>query len=154
MDYILKPLDEERFKDTIERIRDFKQKQRDDYFNKKIENTVINILHKYDKKIPCEKNEKIILIGLDEIIFFYIEGDETFVKTNTDKYVTKFTLNELELKTDFLRTHRSFLVNPNKVNEIHPWFNGTYKLIMDDIQKSEVPVSRSKTKTIRDYYNL
>lgn len=157
LDYVLKPIDEERFGITINRIEERIQtrKNRAYVFDEKtIEKTIKNVLKQREIKIPCENNEKIILLDLDDIYYFSIEEDKTTVKTNNNKFETKFTLNELEEMTNFLRTHRSFLVNPSKVKEIHPWFNGTYKLIMKDSDKSEVPVSRSKGKLVKEFYNL
>lgn len=36
-----------------------------------------------------------------------------------------------------------------KVKEVYPWFNGTYKLIIDDDENNEIPVSRSHVKEIK-----
>ncbi|MBZ4662370.1 MAG: two component transcriptional regulator, LytTR family [Caloramator sp.] len=156
LDYILKPIDEKRFDETINRLRDsFKIKNNDIYFiNEQIEEVMKKVLKEREKSIPCEVNGKIILINIEDIIYFSIEQDRTIIKTFNNTYETKFTLNDLEKMTGFIRTHRSFLVNPNKVKEIHPWFNGTYKMIMKDNNNSEVPVSRSKSRYIRDYYNI
>lgn len=157
LDYVLKPIDEQRFDVAIKRIEERilnKQNRTSVYDEKTIEKTIKKIFHQREIKIPCEQNEKIILLDLEDIFYFSIEEDKTIVKTNNNKLETKFTLNELEEMTNFLRTHRSFLVNPSKVKEIHPWFNGTYKFIMKDSEKSEVPVSRSKGKLIKEFYNL
>lgn len=157
LDYVLKPIDEQRFDITINRIEERIQTKHNRAYTfdeKTIEKTLKNVLKQREIKIPCENNEKIILLDLDDIYYFSIEEDKTTVKTNNNKFETKFTLNELEEMTNFLRTHRSFLVNPSKVKEIHPWFNGTYKLIMKDSDKSEVPVSRSKGKLVKEFYNL
>ncbi|MCX7951988.1 MAG: LytTR family DNA-binding domain-containing protein [Clostridiales bacterium] len=157
LDYVLKPIDEQRFDITINRIEErllSRQNRASNFDEKTIEKTIKNVLKQREIKIPCEQNEKIILVDLDDVFYFSIEEDKTIVKTNNNKLETKFTLNELEEMTNFLRTHRSFLVNSSKVKEIHPWFNGTYKLIMKDSDKSEVPVSRSKGKLIKEFYNL
>lgn len=156
LDYILKPIDEKRFNETVNRLRDsFKRKNSDIYFiNEKIEEVMKKVLKEREKAIPCEVNGKIILINIDDIIYFSIEKENTIIKTFNSTYETKFTLNELEDMTGFLRTHRSFLVNPNKVKEIHPWFNGTYKMIMKDNNNSEIPVSRSKARYVKDYYKI
>ncbi|MCX7695528.1 MAG: LytTR family DNA-binding domain-containing protein [Caloramator sp.] len=156
LDYILKPLDEKRFDETVNRIRDsFNRKNNDIYnINEKIEEIMKKVLKEKEKTIPCEVNGKIVLLNIEDIIYFFIEQDKTIIKTFNNRYETKFTLNELEEMTGFLRTHRSFLVNPVKVKEIHPWFNGTYKMIMKDKDNSEIPVSRSKSRYVREYYKI
>lgn len=156
VDYLLKPINENRFDETINRLRDiFKYKRANNKISSlELENILKKVIKQKERTIPCEINGKIILIDINEVFYFFIENDKTFLKTSSNQYEINYTLNELEKMTDFLRTHRSFLVNPNKVKEIHPWFNGTYKLIMKDDKKSEIPVSRSKAKLVKDYYNL
>ena len=50
-------------------------------------------------------------------------------------------------RTQFMRVHRSFIVNLDHIVEIHPWFNSTYNLVMKD--KSKVPVSRTYMKEFK-----
>ena len=75
--------------------------------------------------------------------------------SDKDSYYTK-AIKEFEKNLDtnlFFKTHRSYIVNVSKINEIIPWFNNTYKLKLDDIN-SEIPVSRSKIKDFRIIMNI
>ena len=54
----------------------------------------------------------------------------------------------------FWRVHRSHLVNINKIKEIVPWFSRNYILRMKDAKATEIPVSRSQTKRLREYLKL
>jgi DNA-binding LytR/AlgR family response regulator len=66
-------------------------------------------------------------------------------------------LNDLEQKLapcGFIRTHRSSLVNLQHIAEIIPWFNGSYKLILSDRQKTEILVSRYNAKDLKKHFNL
>lgn len=68
----------------------------------------------------------------------------------------KGPIKEFEKNLDtnlFFKTHRSYIVNLSKINEIIPWFNNTYKLRLEDIN-SEIPVSRSKIKDFRMIMNI
>jgi len=103
-------------------------------------------------RIPAEKQGKTILVNESDIIFAFTEQDYVYVKSFTDKLFTRFTLKELESRLNpavFFRTHRCYLVNLHKVKEIIPFFNGTYTLIVEDNEKSEVPVSRAQAKKLR-----
>jgi len=103
-------------------------------------------------RIIAELKGRIILVDVDDIYFAYTEGDLVYLKTHTDKLITKYTLKELDSrlnKVKFFRTHRSFIVNIHKVKEIQPFFNGTYNLVLDDKEHSEVPVSRNQAKKLR-----
>ena len=74
--------------------------------------------------------------------------------TGTSNYRT---LDELHSHLDpevFWRVHRSHLVNINMIREIVPWFSRNYILKMKDANATEIPVSRSQTKRLRDYLSL
>ena len=67
------------------------------------------------------------------------------------------TLDELQARLDpavFWRVHRSHLVNINKIKEIVPWFSRNYILRMKDEKATEIPVSRTQTRRLRDYLKL
>ena len=67
------------------------------------------------------------------------------------------TLDDLQAQLDpaiFWRVHRSYLVNINKIKEIVPWFSRNYILRMSDAKSTEIPVSRSQTKRLREYLQL
>jgi two-component system, LytTR family, response regulator len=109
------------------------------------------------KRIPLYKGEKIIPTAPENILFIRCQGGELFVHTYEGKYKAKPAMHELEQKLSpfgFIRTHRSFLVNINHVLELIPWFNGSYKLHMDDPEKSEVLVSRYNVKDLKRYFDL
>lgn len=147
-DYILKPYDEKRIAESLNCVVST--------IHIKNENQIIHILDELDnkhtvKKIPCENNGRIILIDVNKISYCYSEGEKNYVKTNKDIYCTTKTLQELAEKTNFFRCHRSYIVNLEKVKEVYSWFNGTYKLIIDD---NEIPVSRSHVKDVKGVLGL
>ena len=70
---------------------------------------------------------------------------------------TRYTLGELEVRLSqygFVRVHRSALVNTNHVKEVIPWFNGSYKLVMNDRERTEIQVSRYNVKELKQYLSL
>lgn len=157
LDYVLKPFDEDRFERILHRLEE-KKMVRDNKAT--IEVTITEMMSKLVKKekplnkIPCDHNGKIILVDVDEIYYCYIEDEKTFIKLKDKSYFTSHSLGEIEEKTDFLRVHRSYLVNLNQIKELYSWFNGTYKLIMDDNDKSEVPVSRSNVRRLKEVLDI
>lgn len=145
-DYILKPYDDERIMESLNCALST-------VINRN-ENEIINIIDKLDntrnlKRIPCENNGRIILIDVNKIFFCYSEGEKNYVKTNEEIYYTTKTLQELSDKANFFRCHRSYIVNLEKVREVYSWFNGTYKLIVDNKECDEIPVSRSHVKEVK-----
>lgn len=158
LDYILKPFDEKRINTTIDRIISKRRETiKDDDKIPYMLNRIIDEIgrdKKLLKKIPCESNGKTILVDVRDIFYCYIEGDKTYVKTKNEKYVVTYNLCQIEDRTGFFRCHRSYLVNMDNVKEFFSWFNGTYKLVMNDVQKSEVPISRNNVKKLKEYFNL
>jgi len=147
MDYVLKPFDEERIHASIEKV---KRLSKGNLPNLQYINRILSILEKPTKtKLPVEDNERIILLDPQEIVYCSINERHVLIKTKNKAYNTNYHLGELEQRLGFCRTHKSYIINPDKVREVIPWFNGTYNLVMDDDARSIVPVSRSYVKEIR-----
>lgn len=102
--------------------------------------------------LQCEN--KLIVIHLSDIL--YIEADEKKCKifTTSGEYQSKLKISQLENilpKNNFFRSHRSYIININKVKEIEPWFNGSYiiKLLGSD---KKISVSRGKVKEMEEIF--
>ena len=108
-------------------------------------------------RIPASNQGKTILVTESDIIYAFTLHDGVYIKTESEKLLTRFSLKGLEARLDqqgFFRTHRCYLVNLHKVKEIVPFFNGTYNLIVEDKEKSEVPVSRAQAKKLKKILGL
>lgn len=157
-DYLLKPFDEKRIDKTINRIKSMFIEV--EAVDNDLSNRLSEIIRKIDKedkflkRIPCEINGKIILVDISSIFYCFIEDEKTYVKTFDKKLMTHHTLGEIEDKTNFFRCHRSYLVNIENITELHPWFHSTYKLIMKDKEKSELPLSRNNVKKLKEILGL
>lgn len=146
IDYIMKPIDPLRLKKALQKV--FK---------------LVNFEEKENKPtikvglIPVDIKEKTILIPEKDIVFFEAQDDYTYVKTLTNKYLTGFTLRELEArvsKEQFMRCHRSYLLNLARVIEVSSQANGTLLLTVNDEVSSKVPVSRAQTKKVRQLLGM
>jgi two-component system LytT family response regulator/two-component system response regulator LytT len=102
--------------------------------------------------------DRFLLIQADEVVHASVEDDVITVVTNSLSGTSNYrTLDELQARLDpavFWRVHRSHLVNINRIKEIVPWFSRNYILKMKDAKGSEIPVSRSQTKRLREYLKL
>lgn len=157
-DYILKPFDEKRIETTINHLKEkyIDNKQDQNEMIDKI-SEMFNNLNKLDenlKRIPCEENGIIKLVDVSSIYYCYIENEKTYIKTFEKIYLTNYILSKIETRTNFLRVHRSYLVNIDKIKELYSWFHGTYKLVIDDFKKTEIPVSRSNVKKLKDLLGI
>jgi len=151
VDYLLKPIDPRRFEITLQKVLSLEEKQESAEPQKPAKPFSSVGL------IPVEHKGKTLLLEQENIIFTYASDDYAFVKTFDTRYITRFTLKELESRLDsniFQRCHRSYIVNIKRAREVIPEYNGTLTLVVDDAERSEVPVSRSQAKKIRQILGL
>ena len=109
-------------------------------------------------KLVVRAGSRLLLVDQREICFASIEDGAISVITPTvEGLSTCRTLEELLDLLDpdaFWRAHRSFVVNLQHIREVVPWFKSSYQLRMDDPKRTEIPVSRSQTKRLRELFNL
>ena len=147
LDYLLKPFDQVRLQQTLERIRaklQSEQVERKDTIESKNASQASN-------KLLVDDGEKMMVISPESI--YYAVPSQRMLEIHTENEVieSKMTLQELEKKlTDraFFRTHRSYLVNLNHILEITPWFNGAYNITLKNKDRTIIPVSRSARKAL------
>lgn len=151
VDYILKPYDEIRIEDTINRLL----KKRDDNSYRNNKNTLEDS-NKNIEKIPVWEGDCIIIIAPNDILFCTLEDGEIIIETKSKKYKSHDTLSELEQKLkkfNFFRCHRSFLINIDKIEKIIPWFNNTF-VVKVKHSNAEIPVSRRQMKAFKQLLNI
>ena len=109
-------------------------------------------------RVVVRMGDRLLLVDQKDVCFASIEEGRISVVTKTlegDSNVR--TLEELADQLDpghFWRAHRSYLVNIQHIREVMPWFKSSYKLRMDDRNGTEIPVSRSQTRRLRELFNL
>jgi len=157
LDYVLKPVDDSRFEVTLDRIRskiaELKKQEEIPLMLSKMFDKLQKKQNAY-KKLPGELNGKIIFIDIKDVYFCYIDEEKTYIKTRDKSFLTGDNLCQIERKTNFFRAHRSYLVNLDNIKELFSWFNGTYKLVMDDVEKSEIPISRNNVRKLKDLLGI
>ena len=109
-------------------------------------------------RVVVEVGSRLLLVDQKDVCFARIEeGRITVVTKALEGDSNVRTLEELADQLDsgqFWRAHRSFLVNIQHIREVVPWFKSSYQLRMDDRGSTEIPVSRSQTKRLRELFNL
>ncbi|HVG26577.1 MAG TPA: response regulator transcription factor [Acidobacteriaceae bacterium] len=109
-------------------------------------------------KVVVRAQSRLLLVDQRDVCFASIEdGRITVVTKMVEGDSNVRTLEELMDHLDpeqFWRVHRSFVVNIQHIREVVPWFKSSYQLRMDDRKSTEIPVSRSQTKRLRELFNL
>jgi two-component system response regulator LytT len=110
------------------------------------------------EQLAVKVGDRFLLLQAEDVVHASVEDDVITVVTNSLSGTSNYrTLDELQARLDpeiFWRVHRSHLVNINKIREIVPWFSRNYILKMKDAKGSEIPVSRSQTRRLREYLKL
>src|SRR5438876_549924 len=110
------------------------------------------------ERLAIKVGERFLLVHADEIIYASLADERITVVTPQHAGTSNYrTLDELQARLDpsvFWRVHRSHLVNINKIKEIVPWFSRNYLLRMKDAKATEIPVSRTQTRRLREYLKL
>ena len=78
---------------------------------------------------------RVVLLAVEEIDWVEAEGNYVRLHAGAERYRLRETLSALEEKLDprrFVRIHRRYLVNVDRVREIHPWFHGDAVVVLQD----------------------
>lgn len=137
VDYLLKPYHQQRLNQALERIKHLRS------------NETVEVV-KYPKTHPIELEDRIYMVHTSDIMMIEAQQKMTKVYTQQQAYQTSMTLNEWQKRLDpqqFMRTHRSFIVNISSVIAIEPWFNQTLQLTLPSRLKA--PVSRPNVKEVK-----
>jgi two-component system LytT family response regulator/two-component system response regulator LytT len=163
VDYLLKPVEQERLITAVDRVRRRVAADRTPQkplAEEDLDRLVQMLSDRQGRReqLALKVDERFLLIHADEVVHASVEDDTIRVVTNSLSGTSNYrTLDELQARLDpavFWRVHRSHLVNINKIKEIVPWFSRNYILKMKDAKGTEIPVSRSQTRRLREYLKL
>jgi len=161
VDYLLKPVDGGRLEQALARTRRRLSSDRaGGPVNGQLERIVKMMANRqiWRDQVAVKVGDRFLLVRAEEIIYASLADESINIVTGQVAGTSNYrTLDELQARLDpevFWRVHRSHLVNINKIKEIVPWFSRNYILRMKDAKGTEIPVSRSQTKRLREYLKL
>ncbi len=102
--------------------------------------------------LTSKVRDQIIVIPLDEIIHISSESGLNFIHSARGKFLTDFTLDDLEQRLDpdkFLRIYRGHIVALKHVRALVPWTDGKFEVVLDDEAKSHLSLSRYRLAEMR-----
>lgn len=157
IDYLLKPIEPERLEKAIQKLK--RLNKTDASISAEQIHTMINALSlkKQFKSIPVKIGDKILLIKPEQISYF--EAKDKYVNIVTDEnieYLTDFTLSSLEekLPESFMRVHRAFIINFDKIKEIHKGDSSSFIILLKDKLNTKIYSGRSYNENIRTLFDL
>jgi two-component system LytT family response regulator len=132
-DYLLKPFDSRRFRESLQRAR--VRVECDRSGQRPAAPEAPPPVRIAPDRIAVRNNGRVVFVKLTDID--WIEAADNYVCLHCGKetHVVRETMNELEARLDparFLRVHRSSIVNLDRVRELQPWFRGDYRIVLRD----------------------
>ena len=139
LDYLLKPVARERFRETLERARGRVRERRaagvidDRLLALHAERQAVPSPARYLTRIAVKSAGRAYFVRTEEID--WIEAADNYARLHAagTSHLVRETLRTLEAKLDpqaFLRVHRSAIVNVDAIRELQPWFHGDHVMIL------------------------
>lgn len=135
LDYLLKPYEPARFRESFDFAAARLATQGASGFQTKIMNLADNLPLQGDflEWVSVKKDDKILLFKIDEIMWIEAQGNYVMLKLGGIQHLLREKMDVLEAKLDaskFIRIHRSAIVNISFIGEIEVWGRGEYKIAM------------------------
>lgn len=155
VDYLLKPVTDDRLSKTINRISLVlkEENQTQDEVEQLIKTRYKD---KKASRLPLWKNDRIHLVNPNDIDYVETKDGETILYTKKGVFISSDSLTHYEeilTPYNFFRCHRSYLINLEDITEVIPWFNNTYAVKIAHYEEP-IPVSRRNIKTFKEILNL
>ena len=86
-------------------------------------------------RVAVRTNGRVVFVKVEEIDWVEASDNYVCLHVGRDTHVIRETMNQLEARlsgTQFLRVHRSAIVNLDRIRELQPWFRGDYRVILRD----------------------
>jgi two-component system response regulator LytT len=168
VDYLLKPVDPPRLEMAVQRARRRIQSEQQTTpdgagaaINADALEKIVQLVAERQnrrERLAIKVGERFLLVQAEDILYASLADESITVATGQLHGTSNYrTLDELQARLDpdvFWRVHRSHLVNINKIKEIVPWFSRNYILRMKDAKATEIPVSRTQTRRLREYLKI
>ncbi len=154
IDYLLKPIEIERLDKTIKKLKQTNLAAAP----VQIEDLIRQMQGKKAiKTLTVKLGDKILLIKLSDIVFVQAEDKYVFLHTaDGKKHLTDFTLSGLEekLPEEFVRIHRSEIINTEYIKEIRKGFNGSLVFVLNNTEETRLTSSRSNSESLRERFYI
>lgn len=151
LDYLLKPIDDARFREALARARDRICGNNLATLATQLQQMMATLQNEknYLERIAIKVAGRVVLLGVDEID--WIEAADNYVQVHTGQasHLLLATMSRLENRLNpqqFLRIHRSTIVNIQRIKELQPMFHGEYRIILQD--NTELTSGRSYSKQL------
>ena len=155
IDYLLKPYSKERFSQAVQKAIAMAAS------GINLENPVQNLVKTLDEnpeflmRIAVKSRHKVSVIPIDEVIYLEAEGDYVMIHTKEARHLKEKTMKYFETHLDpaqFIRIHRSFIVNAKFIDRIEYYDKESYAVLTKNGDK--LKASTSGYKLLKQALNM
>lgn len=156
LDYLLKPIQKERLHQSIEKLKSSTTKAADP---KLISELISQLKPKKEiHSITVKQGEKLIFVPLKEVSYFEASGKYVILHTlEGQQHLINYTITSLNEKLDnaeFLQVSRGTLVNVRQIKMLEKYFNGKYKITLNDKKQSIVESGSTYGNALKELTEL
>ncbi|MDY0104158.1 MAG: LytTR family DNA-binding domain-containing protein [Lentimicrobium sp.] len=152
IDYLLKPIEEERLLKAIEKARQFTPGP---LLEKILAISAAKPKNSYKSRFLIKVGEKIKPIPVEEIIAFYSLEKATYLFTSEKRsYAIDFALDQLEglvNPSNYFRINRKFMLSLEACSNITAWSNSRLKLKIEGLEDQEIIVARERVQEFKEW---
>ena len=134
VDYLLKPVSDERLAATIKRLRRDESQHREELL-KLLKQAGVGATPAYLQWLRAGLGDTTVLVQVDDVIYFRAEAKYTGAVTREREHLLRRAISELEQQLDpdkFWRIHRSIIVRVDQITSAHRDLRGRYTLSLRD----------------------
>jgi len=135
-DYLLKPVSEERFRKSLERMREQRAQTRNG-LEGRLKALLAQIRREtsFPERLLIHENERAYFLAMRDISWIEAERNYLLIHCGKKTHTLRGTLDALEEALDpklFVRLNRGSIARLDAIRELRPWFHGEYKVLLLD----------------------
>ena len=150
LDYVLKPFDDDRFSDAVEHARRTLRARRDEESFRRGLSALMNDVHgssdgsgrsRFASRLMVRLRDRIHFVRTEDVDWFEAAGNYVRLHVADRSHLIRSTMSAIEDRLDpqqFVRIHRSTIVNVDRIKEIQPWAGGDYLAILKSGQQLRI----------------
>jgi two-component system LytT family response regulator len=137
LDYLLKPFNRDRFRQTLKHARAHLERRRAGDLGRKLLALVNDIKPEAPKldRLIVKSGGRVFFLRTGDLDWIEAAGNYVRLHLGEDSHLFRETMNNMEARLDarrFVRIHRSRIVNTDRIKELQPWFNGEYVVVLQN----------------------
>ncbi len=138
LDYVLKPFSPDRFAQALERARGARGRTGErltDHARLRELVASITAEQREKQRIVVKSSGRVFFVKVDDIDWIEAEGNYVRLHVGSQSHLLRETMKGMEAVLDqsqFIRIHRSTIVNADRIRELQPLFHGEYAVLLQD----------------------